>query len=601
MLLAAAAADTAGAGRPNVLLIVADDLGYSDLGCFGGEIATPNLDAYAHDGVRFTRMYSSARCCPSRASLLTGRYPHAVDLGHMTTDLGRPGYRGRLRPGTPTIADALSAAGYQTCLSGKWHLGTEDPTAHGFGRFFGTLVSCKDYWSPDRFYEIPAGHAQAGGGGEFFATDAVTDHALAFLADARRHHGHPWFLCVAYHAPHFPVHAPVEDIAEYRGRYDAGWDAVREARLKRQKALGLFPESLYLPDRSRFVDWAAEESRPVPAWGSLPADRRRDLARRMETYAAMVTRMDRQAGRVLDDLERHSEIDETLIVFVSDNGACGEWDPFGFDGVSGPGNVLHTGDALDEIGRPGSFSSVGAGWAMASNTPLRKYKHFAHEGGVRVPCFVHWPGAVRGAHERPRTHAFERTPTHLFDLTATILTAAGAAGPVAEDWPGYGLQSFLRQRNPRNANVGFRLPAVQARGDGVELGDDFDARPLFIEHEGHRAVVRGRHKLVAERGGPWRLYDVDRDPTESRPLQTITVKQWATPDRGGRGGVISRPVPEPFLREQRVPAAALVAELAALWDDWAAAHDVTPLPEDYGVPYLAGSRDNGRERMRDNE
>src|SRR5688500_1785979 len=218
--------------RPNVLLIVADDLGYSDLGCYGGEIDTPNLDGLAANGLRFTQFYSTARCCPSRASILTGQYPHKVGVGHMVTDLGHPGYRGRLSDDAATIAEVLKPAGYRTFMSGKWHVGTDDPTRHGFEQYFGTLISAATYWDAAQYLRLPQGsRTRSYGKDAFYSTDATTDYALDFLEDARTTPQQPWFLYLAYNAPHFPLHARPEDISKYRNRFTGGWDLLRQERL----------------------------------------------------------------------------------------------------------------------------------------------------------------------------------------------------------------------------------------------------------------------------------------------------------------------------------------------------------------------------------
>lgn len=304
--------------RPNILLIVADDLGFSDLGCFGGEIQTPNLDQLAQRGLRLTQFYTTGRCCPSRASLLSGQYPHAVGLGHMTKDIGRPGYRGRIASDAQTIVDRLGAMGYRSFLSGKWHLGTDDPTQHGFEEFYGTLVSAKTFWDWDHFLRLPKkreGETGRAGDGEislsptlpfspapFYGTDALGDHALEFLSLARETPKKPWFLYLAFNAPHFPLHAPPETIAKYADRYHDGWDVLRHQRLAKMKSLGIIPPETTLTPRSKYYDWGEFSGVENPSWDSLAEDRRADLARRMAIYAAMVDRMDQNVGRVLDEL-----------------------------------------------------------------------------------------------------------------------------------------------------------------------------------------------------------------------------------------------------------------------------------------------------------
>jgi arylsulfatase A-like enzyme len=516
--------------RPNILLIVADDLGYSDLGCYGGEIATPNLDALATHGLRFTQFYSTARCCPSRASILTGQYPHKVGVGHMVTDMGHPGYRGRLSENAVTIAEVVKAAGYRTFISGKWHVGTEDPTRHGFEQYFGTLISAQTFWDPAQYLRLPQGSKTRNYAGDaFYATDATTDYALDFLEDARTTRDQPWFLYLAYHAPHFPLHARPEDIAKYRSRYAGGWDLIRQERLARMKRLRLVAPGTRLSPRSKFTNHGETVNAENPAWDTLPEDRRADLAMRMAIYAAMIDRMDQNIGRVTADLRARGELDNTLIMFLSDNGACAEWDPFGFDVSSSPNNVLHRGEDLARMGSRGTYHSVGSAWANAANTPWRMYKHYSHEGGISTPCIVHWPAGFQ------RRNAIERAPAHLIDLMPTIVSASGAEYPERID----------TRQIPPMAGLSL-IPAM--RGEGMP------ERTLYFEHEGTRAVREGRYKLTALRGGSWKLYDMERDRTE---MEDLAGKQPAR-----------------------------VESLAKKWDAWAVENQVTPLPETYPVHYL---------------
>ena len=516
--------------RPNILLIVADDLGYSDLGCFGGEIETPNIDALASNGVRFAQFYSTARCCPSRASILTGQYSHRVGIGHMVTDLGHPGYRGRLSANAATIAEVLAPSGYRTFMSGKWHVGTNDPTQHGFEQFYGTLISAATFWEQAGYLRRPqGGRTRNYSTGSFYGTDALTDYGLEFLDNARTTPGRPWFLYLAYNAPHFPLHARREDIAKYRNRYQAGWDALRQERLVKMKRLGLVPGRTRLSPRSKYTNFGETQTAENPPWDSLPQDRRADLAMRMAIYAAMVDRMDQNVGRITADLRARGEFENTLILFMSDNGACSEWDPFGFDVSSSPNNVLHHGAELEAMGSPGTYHSVGSGWANASNTPWRMYKHYSHEGGISTPCVAHWPVGIR------RRNAIENTPAHLIDLMPTIVETSGASYP---------------QR------IGERqiLPMAGKSLIPTLLGRTMPARALFFEHEGTRAVREGRYKLTALRGESWKLYDMERDRTE---MDDLSAK-------------------EPKLFES----------LAKKWDTWAAENQVTPLPTNYRVNYL---------------
>jgi arylsulfatase A-like enzyme len=516
---------------PNILLIVADDLGFSDLGCYGGEIETPNLDRLADGGLRLTQFYTTGRCCPSRAGLLTGLYPHRVGLGHMTQDIDQPGYRGRLAEGVMTIGDQLSRAGYRTFLSGKWHLGTDDPTRHGFEEFYGTLTSAKTFWDPSHYRRLPEGRqARKYDEAEFYGTDALADHAIDFLGQAHQTPEKPWFLYLAFNAPHFPLQARPRTIAKYAGRYTEGWDVARERRLARMKRLGVIPHTTSLTPRSPYYHWAAAQSAPNPAWDSLSKDRQADLARRMAIYAAMVDSMDQNVGRILSDLDSRGELDNTLIVFTSDNGACAEWDMYGFDGKSGPNNTLHRGKEIVTMGSHGTFHSAGSGWANTSNAPWRLYKHYNHEGGIAVPCIVHWPARMKTGQPSRGGH-IDATPTHLIDILPTFLDAAG--------------QPSLKHSASR----------LQGQSLLPLLADEaLQQRKLFFEHEGNRAVRSGRWKLVALRGQPWELYDMDSDRTELSDLASKRLN--------------------------------LVKRLSASWNTWATDNHVTPLPRDYHVPYV---------------
>lgn len=521
-----AAAESAVADKPNILYILTDDLGFSDLGCFGGEIKTPVLDSLAEGGVRLTQFYNTGRCCPSRAAILTGQYPHRVGLGHMTTnDLGQPGYRGVVSDEAQLIPQVLAAAGYRSFIAGKWHLGTDDPTQHGFEEFYGTLVSAKRFFDPDHLVRTPAGRkAREYPEGEFYATDAVTDHALDFLKLARETPERPWFLYLAYNAPHFPLHAPKDEIAKYADRYHGGWDELREERLERMKELGIVPEDTKMTPRSTWRNYGETKIGVNPAWNTLPEDRRLDLARRMAIYSAMVDRLDQQLGRVIEDLKSAGEFENTLIVFTSDNGACFEWDPFGFDIKSSNQNILHKGEMLEEMGQAGTFHSVGSGWANAGNTPWRMYKHFVHEGGIASPGIVHWPA---GLEVKPGSIIHD--PAHIIDLLPTAAAAAGVTYEGKLPLPGVDLIEQLHD------------------GGGAD-------RTLFFEHQGNRAVRMGRWKLVAFDDEPWELYDFQTDRTELNDLAKTH------PER--------------------------VAEMSAAWDAWGEANFVTPLPKDLGVGYL---------------
>lgn len=461
--LSAAAAER----RPNILLILADDLGWSDLGCQGGEIRTPNLDGLARDGMRFTQFYNNAKCTTSRASLLSGYYPR--------------GAGNRLPDDVPALAETLRAAGYRTGMSGKWHLGPRAPhrpVDRGFDEFYGLTDGAVNYFDPARpdpefkggrvrnFFhnttpvrEFPA---------DFYTTDAFADHAIATM---RRFHaeGRPFFHHLAFNAPHFPLHAPPADIARYRGKYRGGWDALRRERHTRQLAAGLVDPKWPLPPAdSESYDWATANQ----PWEDL----------RMATYAAMVDRMDVAVGRVLRALEELGIARDTLVIFLSDNGGCAE--DFGERAT------------FPEPGGVESYTTVGPAWGFAQNTPFRRYKAWANEGGISTPCFVRWPGQVA-----PGTRS--NVVGHIIDLAPTCLEAAGVRHP----------DKF------KGANVapleGVSLLPVLRGGAGPS------PRQLCWEWDGNCAVREDRWKIVWDNLNParrWQLFDVVADRTENSDL-----------------------------------------------------------------------------------
>ena len=495
--------------KPNIVVILADDLGFSDLGCYGGEIKTPHLDKLAKNGLRFTQFYNTPRCCPSRAALLTGLYSHQAGIGNMTGDQKLPGYRGNLNEKCLTIAQVLRLVGYRTLMVGKWHLGVPGPVAHGFDDYFGLLGGFDSFWNPGPYVRLPKDRSQRKyEESKFFATDAFTDHALDFLADARKKPDQPWFLYLAHTAPHFPLHAHEEDIARYEPMYQKGWDAIRSERFERQKVLKIVDPNWVLSPRSDYLHKFSKEQRSNPAWDSLNADRRKDLARRMAVYAAMIDRMDQNIGRLVDDLAKNKQLDNTLIFFLSDNGASAEWDHLGFDKKSGPDNILHKGNDLKKIEAPGSYVSAGSGWGNAQNTPFRWYKHHCYEGGVSTPFIVHWPAHIKVSGEL-RQHV-----GHLIDLMPTCIDVAGAKFP--QKYEGKNLL-------PLEGTT--LVPAFHNK--------EIDRDSLYWEHEGNRAVRNGKWKLVANKGQPWELYDIEADRVESKNLALVhperaeaMTKQW---------------------------------------------------------------------------
>jgi len=465
--------------RPNLVVIAADDLGFADLGCHGSEIHTPNLDRLAAGGARFAQGYAFPRCCPSRAALLTGRTPHEAGLGFMVTHeqpprANPPAYQGFLRAGVPTLAERLRAAGYRTCLSGKWHVGEHRPhwpCDRGFESSFGLLGGAASYFDPsgsraqsrrrrlfrdDREISLEPGR-------DFYFTDEIARAAVgqieAGAADPR-----PLFLYLAFTAPHWPLHARAEDIGLYRNRYRAGWDEVRAQRHRRQVRLGLVDPA-----------WGLAPRDPgVPAWSAVPDPEER--AHHMAVYAAQLHRLDHQVGRVLDALARAGRRGNTLILFVSDNGGDPSLPP-----VTDP-SLQRYDPAL--LGGPLSYTGYGPGWAQVSNTPFRRHKRFAHEGGIAIPFLANGPGVVSGGDWR-------RDPATVLDVVPTCLAAAGIAPASGEALPGRDL------RTPPPAGASFTCG---------------------WEHMGNRAYRDGDHKLVAADGGPWELYDVGRDRAEGDNL-----------------------------------------------------------------------------------
>ena len=504
LLNGSVSAKNAGKAKPNILLILVDDMGYSDLGCYGSEIKTPNLDELAANGLRMTQFYNTARCCPSRASLLTGLYPHQAGVGYMNKDNGTRGYRGFLQEECVTIAQVLKPAGYNTYACGKWHVGTASaaPDARGFDEFYGfaagAAINC---WNPESMNRLPEGRTKRSyPKDKFYATDAITDHALDFIADSRKN-SNPFLLYLAYNAPHFPLHAPKADTDRYMPIYEKGWDVIRKERFEKMKKLGLIepdaemsPRELAPPHRN-----AGEYGgKPNPAWDSLSVDRRLDLARRMAIYAAMIEIIDRNIGRILDDLKAAGEMENTLIMFMSDNGACAEFNPIGFDHgkrKDGKPNKLHIGAELDKMGLDKTSHSVGSGWANVSNTPLTLYKHYTHEGGISSPFIAFWPAGMK------RKGEIDQRLGHIIDVMTTCVDIAGVVYPKKHNgvdiipMEGESLLPVLRGAPPKE-------------------------RTLFFEHEGNRAIRKGKWKLVSAqfRGNRWELYDLAEDRQERNDL-----------------------------------------------------------------------------------
>jgi arylsulfatase len=508
----------AAAPRPNIVIIMSDDMGFSDVGCYGGEISTPNLDKLAAGGLRFTQFYNTARCCPTRAALLTGLYPHQAGIGHMMEDRGLDGYRGDLNQRCATIAEVLRPAGYGTYAVGKWHVTRHAgpsgpkrnwPLQRGFDRFYGTITGAGSFYDPGTLTRdntmtsplLDKEYQQE----RFYYTDAISDNAIRFIAD---HHqaapDKPLFLYVAYTAAHWPMHALEEDIAKYKGKYDAGYEPIRRARLERMKMLGLLPADTELTPGAG--DWNAAADK---AWE----------VRCMEVYAAMIDRMDAGIGRIVAELQRTGRLENTLICFLQDNGGCAEQNgrlpkegipaqrpdkptlaPRSDEFIETLVTPTQTRDGFPIRVGPGAmpgpydtYIAYGRGWANVSNTPFREYKHWVHEGGISTPLIAHWPAGIQ------RRGELERQPGHLIDLMATCVDVAGAAYPPANT-------SNIQPLEGRSLVPAFEGKSVQREA-------------IYWEHEGNRALRAGNWKLVAKGpAGAWELYDIERDRTEQHNL-----------------------------------------------------------------------------------
>lgn len=512
------------AKRPNIILIMSDDMGYSDIGCYGSEISTPNLDGLASGGLRFTQFYNTSRCCPTRASLMSGLYPHQAGIGHMMEDRGLEGYAGNLSRNAVTIAEVLGTAGYNTYMCGKWHLtpGRDSvqladksnwPLQRGFQKFFGTIHGAGSFFDPN---SLTSGNTQIVPGEDFYYTDAISDTAVKFID---HHQGEePFFMYVAYTAAHWPMHALPKDIEKYHGKYNAGWDVIRQERYQRMIDMGLIKEQ-----------WQLSEPFTSPyTWQE--AELKEWHARCMEVYAAMVDNMDQGIGRIKASLKRNGQYENTLIFFLQDNGACAEqygmWRELPEDIDEWPLQPMQPGelqyDMEPKVTRDGKPMRVGRGvmpgpadtyigydplWANVSNTPFRMFKHWSHEGGISTPMIVHWPNAIKS------DGAFRQQPGHLIDIMATCVDVAGASYPdVFNDSTIYGME-------------------------GVSLAPAFQDQPLdreaiYWEHEGNRAIRMGDWKLVSKPYrkpraldlveklplDEWELYNLGADRTETNDL-----------------------------------------------------------------------------------
>lgn len=506
------------ADRPNIVLIMADDMGYSDIGCYGGEAQTPNLNGLAEGGLRFTQFYNTGRCCPTRASLLTGLYPHQAGVGWMMADNGHDGYRGDLNKNCRTIAEILKPAGYRTYMTGKWHVTKEEsatgqqynwPLQRGFEKFYGTISGAGSFWDPWSLVRqntpISCAADEQYQPEIYYYTDAISDHAVRYIEQhGQESEEQPFFLYVSYTAAHWPMHALPEDIAKYKGRFDAGYQVLRRERYDRMRKMGLIDK-----------DWTL--SGDAEDWEKV--NNRKWELRNMEVYAAMVDRMDQGIGNIIHALENTGQFNNTLILYLQDNGGCAEGlgrsargglktrpekatlpvmskselqtkmipdqTRDGFPTVMGPGAMA---------GPDGTYIAYGRGWANVSNTPFREYKHWVHEGGISTPLIAHWPAGIK------RRGKLESQPGHLIDLMATCVDLAQATYPAKVD-------TF--QIKPMEGQ------SLRPAFEGKKIERD----ALYWEHEGNRAVRKGDWKLVAKGAtGPWELYNIRHDRTEQHNL-----------------------------------------------------------------------------------
>lgn len=523
LLLVSCAGEQETDERPNIVLIMADDMGYSDIGCYGGEIQTPALDKLAEGGLRFTNFYNAARCCPTRASLLTGLYPHQAGVGLMVYNNYGGSYQGFLNRESVTLAEVLKEAGYKTMMSGKWHVGHREgqwPTDRGFDRFYGIHIHVDSYWKvlegcdiyldgelviPDTVHPVNDLHPEE----DWYTTDVFTDYAVHFLDEEVRDQeaDQPFFLYLAYNAPHWPLEAPDEDIEKYRGKYESGWEALRQEKFERMKTMGILEEDAVLSPSD------------APDWDTLSRQQQTELDFRRAMYAAQIDRMDQNIGRLVDHLKEIGEYDNTLILFLSDNGCSAEpeWEDFGYK--FGENTIANYPEWKEESGRS---SSQGRAWANASNAPFRKYKKWTHEGGNATPLIAHWPGKIADQ------GGLDRHPGHIIDIMATLVDVAGATYPST-----YNDNSITEMQG--------KTLAPYFRNEEREPHDY-----IFWEHMGNRAVRKGDWKLVAESGEDWELYNLASDPTE---LKDLIAEQ-----------------PE------------LVTELKGAYDAWAERVDARPWP-----------------------
>ena len=461
--------------RPNIILIMADDLGFSDLGFFGSQIETPHLDKLAENGLVFNQFYNTSRCCPSRAALLTGLYQHQAGVGGMTNDRGYPGYRGFLNDRSATIAEVLKTSGYQTMICGKWHLGSKPenwPTKRGFDKFYGIPEGGGVYFYPfAKKRNVVLNDSIIQPDPSYYSTYAFNHHAVEFLKEVEKE-GKPFFLYVPHIAPHFPVQAPKEEYQKYLGKFREGFQVLRQRRYQAMKEKGILPATVAL---------SASDGQVVD-WDELSPQQKDTFDLKMAIYAAQVEIMDRGVGQMVEQLKKMGEFDNTIIFFLSDNGGTHE-------------NLTRTyAHITGELGAVNSYRAYGRSWANVSNTPFRLYKHWVHEGGIASPLIMHYPALIQ-------EHRIVPEITHIMDIMPTCLELTNT--PYPETFKGHDIHAL----------AGESLASL-VRGEPWNRRET-----LFWEHEGNRAARREKWKIVsAYPEDQWRLYDIERDRAESNDL-----------------------------------------------------------------------------------
>lgn len=494
------------AEKPNIILLLADDMGFSDIGCYGSEIHTPNIDSMAAEGIRYSHMYNNARCCPSRASLLTGLYPHQAGIGLMQDNVGVKEYQGYLNEQCLTLAEAVRPAGYRTGMIGKWHVGGgyprernalekagqegyPTPMQRGFEYFYGTLEGAGNYYNPvtlmenGRWIDVKPED-------NFYYTEKIGEKACETIERFQKEND-PFFLFVSFNAPHWPLHAREADIARYEGSYLCGWDEIRRRRYEKQVREGIVEDIWDISPRDG----------EAPAWEDIPEEDRAWEDIKMSVYAAQVDSMDQAVGSILEKLRQLKIEENTVLIFLSDNGACSEFLPAGGWVLNYASDFTLEGKPV-EIGnlcrkRPGkedTYMSYGLPWANASNTPFRLFKHWIHEGGIAAPCIVQWKGYIR---DKGR---IVPAPVHFIDWMPTILEIAGARYPERRG------EETLQPLSGESMVPSFLDPGWRR------------SRPIFWEHEGNCGVRKGKYKLVREYPKPFELYDMEQDRTELHDL-----------------------------------------------------------------------------------